>query len=171
VLEISEALDKIESQQELSKYGYNLTTGLNNAVFRLLIWRDMIVALRDKKPILGFDFGLPLRSISLEILYWGWNDWGLNGWVPAHNSFLNIIYRAGILGIAFIATLFIILSRMVKGFVKQRSIVGILLCGVIINWFVAANFLLILEAPYSAIPVWSLFGITLAYFHEQERFS
>lgn len=147
----------------------DLNTGFNNAVFRLFIWRDMLVELAQQKPILGFSFGKPLRSMSLEILYWGWHDWGLNGWVPAHNSYLHIIYRAGVVGILFLVTVSVVLFKMVKEFIHQKSIIGILLCGVIINWFVAANFLLIFELPYTAIPIWSLYGITLAYCHEQKK--
>jgi len=148
---------------------YHLSSGLNNAVFRLLIWRDMIVELYKKKPVIGFDFGKPLRSISLEILKWGWHNWGLNGWVPAHNSHLHIIYRTGVIGIVFLLTVFIVLFKMIIKFIQWKSVVGILLCGIILNWFIAANFLLILELPYTAVPVWSLYGITFAYFLEQKR--
>jgi len=65
--------------------------------------------------------------------------------------------------LAFICSIFILFYRMIRIFVLHRSWVGLLLCSCLINWFVAANLLLIFELPYTAIPVWSLFGMTLAY--------
>ena len=142
----------------------------DNAVFRLLIWRDLLVELAKEMPksILGFSFGKPFRSISLEVLKWGYNDWHRDGWIAAHNSYLEIIYRAGIIGILLILSLWIILFKMIKQFIQWQSLTGILLCGIIINWFVAANFLLIFELPFTAIPIWTIYGMTLAY-HSQLR--
>lgn len=60
-----------------------------------------------------------------------------------------------------------IFLKMIKHCIQLRLIKGILLCGIIINWSVAANFLLIFELPYTAIPVWSLFGMTLAYINNK----
>ncbi len=135
----------------------------HNALFRLFIWRDMINELKKGKPIFGFSFGKPLRSISLEILNWGTVEWERDGWIAPHNSYLHIIYRSGLVGILFILTILIMLFRMIIIFIQAKSVIGVLLCGIIINWFVAANFLLIFELPYTAIPIWSLYGITLAY--------
>jgi len=139
--------------------------GNENAVFRLFIWRDMLVELAKNKPILGFSFGKPLRSISLEILYWGYGDWYRDGWIGAHNSYLHMIYRTGIIGILLIFSLGAILLRMIIQFIRSKSFTGILLCAIIINWFTAANFLLIFELPYTAIPLWTIYGMTLAYYH------
>lgn len=163
-----EIIGSVAVEQQPAPRPYHFDTGMNNAVFRLLIWRDMLVELAHKKPLLGFYFGKPLRSVSLEILGWGWSNWGGQGWMPAHNSYLNIIYRAGIIGVLFLLTVFVVLFNMIREFIKSRSVIGILLCGVFINWFVAANFLLILELPYTAIPIWSLYGITLAYCYKKE---
>ncbi len=142
----------------------------DNAVFRLFIWRDMLADLKNEKLVLGSDFGKPFRSKSLEILHWGDGDWSRDGWIGAHNSYLEIIYRTGIVGMGLISVLFIVLFRMIRRFVVLKSVTGILLCGIIINWFVAANFLLIFELPYTAIPIWTIYGLTLAYYHQtQER--
>ncbi len=134
-----------------------------NAVFRLLIWRDMLAELSKGKPVFGFHFGKPLRPQSLKALNWGTIELYRDGWIEPHNSYLHIIYRAGIVGLMAIFALFSILFRMIKRSVQCKSLPGILLCGVLVNWLVAANFLLILELPYTAIPVWSLFGLTYAY--------
>ncbi|VAX35715.1 hypothetical protein MNBD_UNCLBAC01-515 [hydrothermal vent metagenome] len=135
-----------------------------NAVFRMFIWRDMVVEFVNKKPFLGFHFGKPLRSRSLEILNWGGIEWTRDGWIGAHNSYLHIIYRSGIVGIIFIISILTILFKMIKTFIQLKSVTGILLCGIIINWFVAANFLLIFELPYTAIPIWTIYGMTFAYY-------
>lgn len=138
----------------------------DNAVFRLFIWRDMLVNLANEKPIFGFDFGKPFRSKSLEILHWGDGDWARDGWIAPHNSYLHIIYRTGIIGLLLIVSLLTILFRMIQRFIAIKSLTGILLSGIIINWFVAANFLLTFELPYTAIPIWTIYGMTFAYYHE-----
>ena len=162
VREISD--DKIGAEKVIeASQRRHIGAAYGNAVFRLIIWRDMLVELIREKPILGFNFGKPLRSITLETLRWGEGDWKRDGWIGAHNSFLHVIYRAGIIGVLAIGAVFVILFRMIRKSIQCKSVVGILLCGIIINWFVAANFLLILELPYTAIPIWSIFGITYAY--------
>ena len=58
---------------------------------------------------------------------------------------------------------------MISKFIYLKSITGVLLCGIIINWFMAANFLLIFELPYTAIPIWTLFGLTFAYCYKCQK--
>ena len=141
----------------------NLQVAVNNAVFRIFIWRDILEEIFYAKPVLGFDLGKPLRSKSLEILGWGSSEWNRDGWIAAHNSYLHIIYRTGLVGIILIVTFLSIFIKVIVDFVRLKSVTGILLVGIMVNWFVAANFLLTFELPYTAIPVWSLFGVTLAY--------
>jgi len=159
-----EKVSVFTTEQIQKKGHYN-----DNAIFRIFIWRDMLVDLANEKPMLGFDFGKPFRSKSLEILYWGARDWLRDGWIAAHNSYLHMIYRTGIIGIMLIVALGIILLRMIKGFIARKSLTGVLLCGIIINWFTAANFLLTFELPYTAIPVWAIYGITIAYYCEVQK--
>lgn len=141
----------------------------NNSVFRLLIWRDMLDEYKHFHPIFGFDFGKPFRSISLEVLEWGKSEWERDGWVAAHNSFLHMIYRSGIVGVIFIGCIVILLLKMIRDFFIFRSFTGILLCGLILSWFVASNFLIVLEIPYTAIPIWSLYGLTFAYYQSEVK--
>ena len=138
-------------------------------LFRIFIWRDMLTQLLRDQPMFGVAFGYPFRSISLEILCWADRDWLRDGWVTAHNSFLEVIYRAGVIGFIFLTVLLWQLFRMIRCFVNQKSVVGILFCGILINWLVAANFLVILELPYNAIPFWSLFGMTFAYLRKKNK--
>ena len=44
-----------------------------------------------------------------------------------------------------------------------------MLLAVIVNWLVAANFLTILELPYTAIPIWSVFGVVYAFYKRLQQ--
>ena len=123
----------------------------------------MFVELGREKPFFGFEFGKPLRSISLEILNWWVLDLGKDGWIESHNSYLHIIYRAGAIGIIFVLTCFILFFQMLKISIQLRSIIGILLCGAILSSLVMAFFQPMFELPYSAIPFWSLCGMACNY--------
>ncbi|MFA7677279.1 MAG: hypothetical protein WCY34_03830, partial [Candidatus Omnitrophota bacterium] len=141
----------------------SLEGAYNNSLFRIFVWRDMLEDFKSSPHFWGFEFGKPFRSKSLEILVWADEDWMRDGWVTAHNSYCSIIYRAGAVGIVLIISMVLLLIKMIKQSVRRRSVTGILLCGILINWMVAANFLVILELPYNAIFFWSLLGMTLAY--------
>lgn len=135
----------------------------NNITFRVLIWEDMLRELWRKKSLFGVGMGWPQRSKNIEIMTWASTEWSRDGWITPHNSFLHLIYRAGIVGLVAIIVIFTVLAGLVRDFIKARSWTGILLSGMIIYGLMAANFLLILELPYYAIPFWTLFGLTLAY--------
>jgi len=135
----------------------------NNIIFRLFIWRDMFEDWKVHKPLMGVDFGKPLRSPSLEILHWAQGEWGRDGWIEPHNSYFNILYRAGIVGIILVVFMWGALAWYVRLAFGRRSWILILLSAVLLNWMVAANFLLILELPYTAIPFWTLAGMSFAY--------
>ncbi len=131
--------------------------------FRVFIWKDMLSQLMKSKPLFGFDFGKPLRSKTIEMLDVASEDWGTCGWITAHNSYLNVIYRAGIVGVIYIGFIIFFLFKMIKRTVESKSVTGILLCAVLVNWLISAHFFVILELPYNAIPFWSLFGVVFAY--------
>lgn len=135
----------------------------SNAVYRLLVWRDLLEEYAREKPLLGFDFGKPFRSHRLEVLGWG-GQWRKDGWVPVHNSLLHMMYRTGIVGMALILSVIILFVKLSIGFVRMRSVIGVLLLSVMVTWGVCANFLLTLEFPYTAVPVWALYGMIFAYY-------
>lgn len=141
----------------------DLETDYANSLFRIFIWQDALNDIMNYKPVFGFDFGRPFLSRSLEVTNWAISDWGRDGWVCFHNGYLDIIYRSGMLSLVFFCFIFSLIFIMVKKSFQIKSVNGILLAGALINWFVAANFLEILEMPYTAIPLWSLFGVTWAY--------
>lgn len=160
-----------EEQADTTIAGYKNDDSIlpyNNSVYRLLVWRDVVEDYWEYKPILGMDFGKPFRSKRLEVGGWG-GQWKLDGWVPVHNSLLHILYRTGIVGVGFILSVIGLYGWILKGFLRLRSFVGIALCSVFIYWGVCANFLLTLEFPYSAIPMWSLYGMMLTYYLELRR--
>src|SRR4029077_17986714 len=100
--------------------------------FRLLIWEDMIWELWETKSIFGLGLAHPQRSRNIEILGWASSEWGRDGWITPHNSLLHLIYRAGIFGIGLIGVIFIILGGLIRDFIDRRSVIGVLLSGIII---------------------------------------
>ncbi|MFA5156165.1 MAG: hypothetical protein WC532_02080 [Candidatus Omnitrophota bacterium] len=142
----------------------SLESAINTTLFRVFIWKDMLSEIyREKKYWFGFNFGKPLRSKSIEILQWAVKDWRHDGWITPHNSYLSLIYRSGAVGLLYIIALMITLAIMIKRSIRSRSFAGILACAILIDLLVTANFTLMLELPYNAIPFWALFGTTLAY--------
>ncbi|MBF0386298.1 MAG: hypothetical protein HQL20_00415 [Candidatus Omnitrophica bacterium] len=141
----------------------DLDAAYGNGVFRLLIWKDMLHELLKYRPLFGFSFGWPQRSPSLEILRMGEVDWLRDGWITPHNVSLHLIYRGGIVGLAMIAMVLFFIARMTHDFIRARSWRGGVLVSALISWIIIAQFGVILELPYNAIPFWTLFGVVVAY--------
>jgi hypothetical protein len=161
--EISNQTESISQLGSIKQLESERFISNNNVFFRFFIWRDMFEDWKVHKPIMGVDFGKPLRSPSLEVLHWGESEWGRDGWIEPHNSFFNILYRAGIVGIILVVLAWGALVWFIRLAFVRRSWVLILLAAILLNWMVAANFLLILELPYTAIPFWTLAGMAGAY--------
>ncbi|MDP2939821.1 MAG: O-antigen ligase family protein [Candidatus Omnitrophota bacterium] len=155
-------------EQKTKNLGKLDTSYLNNS-FRIFIWQDLLEALITEKPIFGFDFGKPFRSKSIEILNIAHGEWTRDGWIAVHNSYLEMIYRAGIIGILLVVTTFVILFKMIMISIKLKLINGVLLCAVLINWIISASFMPVLELPYKAIPFWICFGMTLCYLKNYKK--
>ncbi len=141
----------------------SLETAENNIFFRIFIWRDMIREMLEERALLGMNFGKPQRSISLEILGWAAIEWRRDGWITPHNSYLDLIYRSGIIGVLLVLALIVLFVHLVRVFLVTRSWEGGLLMSAILYWMVIANFLVFLELPYNAIPFWSFLGATVAF--------
>jgi hypothetical protein len=147
-----------------SKIDRSLPEAQENVVWRLLIWKDMLEELFENKNVLGLDFGKPFRSINAQAM--GLSSGGWVGWIEPHNSYVHILYRAGIIGLLFIVALWGLFIRIFVRFVRNRNIKGILLSSAVFYWLVISNFSVILEVPYFAIPFWSLLGITYGYYKQ-----
>ncbi len=143
-------------------------TTYNNAVYRLLVWHDLFEEYGRDKPVFGFDFGKPFRSLRLEVLGWG-GQWKRDGWVPVHNSLIHMFYRTGVVGLGFILAITMMFAKLTRGFLRLRCMTGLLLCSILVTWGVCANFLLTLEFPYTAVPVWSIYGMIGAYYHVKQK--
>lgn len=144
----------------------SLNTAYSNIVWRMIVYSDMWEDIINEKRVFGADFGKPFRSKTIETL--GWNNAGQwVGWIEPHNSYIHILYRAGVIGILFIFVLISLFIWLVKNFVKLHDIKGILLSSALVYWLIFPNFAVVLELPYFAIPFWCLFGITLRYAHHK----
>lgn len=141
----------------------------NNILFRILIWRDMLLDMGPQAWLWGIDFGYPFRSRSLEILKWGDDAWGKDGWVAAHNSYLEMVYRAGAVGVMLVAFTIFVFFGLLRFFIRVRSLTGLMLMSVFVFWLAVANFTVFFELPYTAINFWLLLGMTMAYRSDLER--
>jgi hypothetical protein len=145
----------------MQKDSYVLEVKKDDTLFRYYIWRDMVSEYLRYKPLFGFSFGRPLLSPTIAKYFGVSSTQYRDGWVGAHNSFFDMIYLAGIMGLAMIFSLLFVWSGLLRDFYILKDWTGILLCAILLNWMVAANFFLIFELPYTAIPVWTILGITL----------
>ncbi|MCA9409018.1 MAG: O-antigen ligase family protein [Candidatus Omnitrophica bacterium] len=168
--EENEKINQIIERYNQKKGGERL---IENAyvtmLFRLFIWRDMLREMKKERAFLGINFGKPQRSKSIEILGWARDEWTRDGWITPHNLYIHLFYRAGIVGLGGICVVFILLIRMIKDFYLQSNITGGILISVIIYWLLIAAFLVFLEFPYGAIPFWSVFGMTFAYYQNKKN--
>jgi O-antigen ligase len=135
----------------------------STVIYRLLTWRDMIRELIQNKALLGFDFGKPLRSESIEITGMAYGEWSRDGWIATHNSYLEAIYRTGIIGVCLVILLFVYVARLAGVFVRKRFFAGSCFMGIIMYWMATAFVYVTFEMPYSAITFWTIFGIAWAY--------
>jgi hypothetical protein len=147
----------------------SLETANNNIIFRLLIWEDILRDIKERKPVLGTDFGFPFRSENLEILGWADDAWKVDGWISVHNSYLNLIYRGGIVGLALVILIFFYAFKIIRCAVIGKSLAGMCITSLVLFWLMVANFTEFLELPYTAIPFWAFFGFTLAYCKNQKK--
>jgi len=130
-----------------------------NITFRVLIWEDMVSELLSNKAWFGMGLSHPLRSTQLEKLNWAYSEWSRDGWIAAHNSYLYIIYRTGILGAISIVWLFWAYLGCIDTFFHRRDITGLILCLCLFYWFLRAFSMCQFELPYYAIPMWVLIGL------------
>jgi len=140
------------------------------SLFRVYVTEDMVEQILKQRPIMGFDFGKPFRSMRCEIIGSAYGEWSRDGWISPHNSYLDIIYRSGLIGIILLIALFINVLKMARVFLITKSVIGLALISIIIFWLTTCFFNETLELPYNAIPFWCLYGMVLAYAHkERER--
>jgi len=152
-------IEKTNKKEDLSVT--EIKTG--TMLFRFYVFLDAVVQLFSEKSILGLPFGRPFRSMRCEIVGSAYGEWSRDGWLSMHDSFLDIIYRTGLIGFILIAVLLFSIARTTGLFLKLKAVKGIILISVIFFWLVVCFFNETLELPYYAIPFWSLFGMIFAY--------
>lgn len=131
----------------------------SNMVFRVLIWQDMIKELIDNRAWLGFGLSHPLRSPQIEELGWAKPEWLRDGWISAHNSYLYVIYRSGIVGAVALGWLLFALYGAFLAFWRSREEVGLALVFCVSYWLICACFQEQWQLPYNAIPFWVCVGL------------
>jgi hypothetical protein len=166
LMEDKQKADRASQSKATPMYNRTGQGDLNNILWRLFAWKDMVQEVIQKNIFFGCDFGRPFRSKSIEVLAWA--DGGWVGWIEPHNSYVHIFYRAGIIGLLFILFIWYLFVKLSVDFIKNKDLGGTFLCTALFYWLIIANFEVILELPYFAIPFWSLFGITFAYAYKKK---
>lgn len=136
----------------------------NNAVWRLIVWKD-IIKKSMQKPILGYGFGMLYNNDTLKDM--GWAYGADTGFLDPHNSYLSILYRTGILGISifllFIVSFFVKAINFLRKFQdRQTSIYMIGILSSVVFILVISFFMVVLEGPYLGIFLWIFIGLALA---------
>lgn len=168
-LQKSEENAQIEGEMKKTDHDRDIGTSYGNILFRIFIWEDMLNEIWSKERWWGMGFGYPQRSRTIEALNWAYGEWRRDGWIAPHNSFLHYIYRAGLLGLTLVIFMIVGLYKMIMLFLAKRNIYGMLLCSILVYWMLLSQFLLILEMPYTAIPIWFLVGITVFYYQRERH--
>lgn len=152
-------------QVEIPKGKNHVKHSLNNILWRVLVWEDMLKELLQNNIIFGVDFGKPFLSIQLKKL--GWVQGLHTGWIEPHNSYIHMLYRGGILALFLIIGIWYGWISILFRFIKRRDIKGLFLCSALSYFLIFANSMVMFELPYFAIPFWSLFGLTLGYCYKK----
>lgn len=141
----------------------------NDILWRILVADDMIRELLAGNIAIGEMFGKPFRSKSIEILGWNKSEIEGVGWLEPHNSYVHYIYRSGIVGCVFLFFFIAFCIKTIMRVVKMKSFTAAVLVSVLVYWFVIANFMVLFELPFFAIPVWCLLGFTAGYIRNKEE--
>jgi len=149
-----------------STFGGSDASGANVS-WRLAIWRHMLgKTLHD--PALGVGFGHPTNFHWNGVVYDARVGDTSNSFdvVAPHNSFVNLLYRTGLLGfLALIALVAVAALRLVRALRSSLSPLerGLLIGSAAIFVFtvVMSSFNVSLEAPYMALFFWLFLGLLL----------
>lgn len=155
-----DALEPRKEEPITKDKAFILNMDNNNMLWRVFVWRDALRELFSGNVLFGVDFGKPFRSKSIEALHWDYR-YGRVGWIEPHNSYVDILYRGGVVGLLFIIFIFGAFIKTSILFFKKHDYIGILTNSIILHWLFFASFNVFLELPYYAVPFWILFGMIL----------
>jgi hypothetical protein len=138
-----------------------------NVSWRLAFWAHDLKATLSN-PVFGVGFGRPSNFRWSGLVYDGRTGrGGIFDVIAPHNSFVNLVYRTGLLGLfALLALVAVAARRLVRAlrFGALRTPERALLIGcaaVFVFAAVMASFNAALEAPYMAFFFWVFLGILL----------
>jgi len=126
-----------------------------NAVWRLYVWNLLVNGFRES-PFVGHGFGANLPAFLFRGIGYGLDP---NVPVGAHNSYLFVLFKEGILGAGLLLAYIVAISRLILGRLITRKageeswIAGAAMGGFL---FVAvfAVFNVVLEGPYMGMFFW-----------------
>lgn len=132
----------------------------NNA-WRLLVWRRMLADCFDGHPILGAGVGRAWHYEALAATNYYAGDAHLG--LDPHNSYLTLLYRYGLVGVALLCWWALAWLRAVWAALRRAS--DPWLEGALLFCFYGAAFASVtvaLEGPAYAVPLWLAAGLAAA---------
>lgn len=140
------------------------TVSARNAIWRLIAWKD-IIDLSLEKPVLGYGFGVPFQSETLEERGWAY---GIDiGFMDPHNSFLSILFRTGFVGLIIFLIILFRFFKLSINFIlkcdneKMRVYIASILTTIV---FILGTsfFMVVLEGPFLGIFLWINMGVIIS---------
>ncbi|MBA7485998.1 hypothetical protein ES707_21550 [subsurface metagenome] len=143
------------------------TVSARNVMWRLFVWRD-IIDLSLEKPILGYGFGVPFQSETLEKI--GWTDYSGDediNFTDPHNSYLSILFRTGFVGLLIFLIIIFRFFKLSINFIlkcdneKMRVYIASMLTTIV---FILGTsfFMVVLEGPFLGIFLWINMGLVIS---------
>jgi O-antigen ligase len=131
---------------------------VRNNLWRLLVWRRMALDWAGGHPVLGAGVGRPwfYEALYHTGFHYGDDREGLD----PHNSYLNTLYRYGIVGLGLLLAIFV--SVLAGTFNALRDSDDPLLEGLLLYFFytaIFAFFTVSLEGSPYAFPIWMTIGL------------
>jgi len=121
-----------------------------NAAWRLLNWSEVLDGIQDRP--LGHGFA------SWEFLFTQPDP--LTG---SHNSFLDLAYRVGVVGLLLLLSMPVHMTRQTRAWIRSNSLQSATLLVTVtactFALLVYASFNMVFESPYMSVQFWILLGI------------
>jgi len=145
-------------------YDTSRSVSIADNIWRILVWRRMASEWRERNPIAGAGVGQPwfYEALYHTKFYYGEKREGLE----PHNSYLNMLYRYGLIGFLIFAALVASVLFAAWKALRTRIHTGDpLLEGIALYFFYTAVFAVFnnaLEGPSYALPFWFSLGLLYA---------
>jgi O-antigen ligase len=151
-----------ELQESFNESGKGGQSG--TARWRLAFW-GFALEESARSPLLGIGFGTPSDFEFAGTTYDTRTADTKHSITPPHNSFINLLYRAGLPALLALAALMFVAARRLSPVARSvrdedRALAVWLLAAVATTTAVAC-FFTVLESPYMAIFFWTALGLAL----------